>query len=73
MDAVVPKELDFSEFCLKNNPKSYGAWYHRYWLMKETDFKKVAEELKLCSKYLEYDDRNCKYLFHLEIFCTSWF
>lgn len=63
MDVVVPKELEFTEFCLKSNPKSYGAWHHRRWLMKETEFKRVAEELKLCSKYLEYDDRNCMHFY----------
>ncbi|ODN01852.1 Geranylgeranyl transferase type-2 subunit alpha [Orchesella cincta] len=57
-DVVVQKELDFSEFCLKSNPKSYGAWHHRVWLMRETNFSKVTSELKLCAKYLEYDDRN---------------
>ncbi|CAL8102107.1 unnamed protein product [Orchesella dallaii] len=58
LDVVLQKELDFTEFCLKINPKSYGAWHHRTWLMKETNFSKVTSELKLCAKYLEYDDRN---------------
>ncbi|XP_021962106.1 geranylgeranyl transferase type-2 subunit alpha isoform X3 [Folsomia candida] len=58
MDTVVPKELEFSAFCLKSNPKSYGAWYHRCWLMKETEFARVEEELNHCSKFLTYDDRN---------------
>lgn len=59
-DLILPKELEFTEFCLKNNPKSYGAWHHRVWLMRETNFCRVESELKLCAKYLEYDDRNCK-------------
>lgn len=61
LNVVVPKELDFTEFCLKSNPKSYGAWHHRHWLMKETSFSKVSSELKLLAKYLEYDDRNCTF------------
>lgn len=52
--------MDFTEFCLTNNPKSYGAWHHRRWLVIETEFSRVKQELKLCAKYLEFDDRNCK-------------
>jgi len=57
---MISKELEFGEFCLKANPKSYGAWHHRCWLMELTNFSRVKDELALCSKYLELDDRNCE-------------
>ena len=32
-DATLKKELELTVQCLQNNPKSYGAWYHRCWSM----------------------------------------
>ncbi|XP_054719444.1 geranylgeranyl transferase type-2 subunit alpha-like [Uloborus diversus] len=51
-------ELGLTQNCLKTNPKSYGAWHHRYWVMKfnpEPDWKR---ELKLCGFFLSHDERN---------------
>ena len=51
-------EFILTENCLKKNPKSYYAWYQRIWIMnrlKEPDWKK---ELMLCTKYLNFDERN---------------
>ena len=59
---AVPKELGLTEVCLRENPKSYSAWHQRCWIMKETDFVHVPDELKLCSKYLKLDERNCMYI-----------
>jgi len=55
---LVTNDLRLVETCLRSNPKSYGAWHHRYWLMKETNFERVPEEIKLCTKYLTFDERN---------------
>ncbi|WAR12516.1 PGTA-like protein, partial [Mya arenaria] len=46
-------ELQFLESCLRGNPKSYGVWNHRCFVMDtmaEPDWKK---ELQLCNLFLE--------------------
>ena len=45
----------YTRFCL-----CVGTWHHREWVldrMPEPDWK---QELLLCNKFLEYDERNCK-------------
>ena len=62
------KELSFLESCLPVNPKSYGIWHHRGWIMlfmPEPDWKK---ELHLCNVYLTYDERNCELQFQNRFF-----
>jgi geranylgeranyl transferase type-2 subunit alpha len=57
-------ELLFNVEMLKLNPKSYCCWHHRHWLLSELlnvdvvafDWK---HELRLCSKLLHLDSRNC--------------
>uniref|UniRef100_X2A7L7 Geranylgeranyl transferase type-2 subunit alpha n=1 Tax=Capitella teleta TaxID=283909 RepID=X2A7L7_CAPTE len=51
-------ELYFLEQCLKVNPKSYGSWQHRCWTMENHTKPDWTRELKLCNKFLEYDERN---------------
>ncbi|XP_071508006.1 geranylgeranyl transferase type-2 subunit alpha-like [Diadema antillarum] len=58
MQEIFSKELGFIEACLRVNPKSYGAWHHRCWVMDHSPHPDWEQELKLCTMYLEYDERN---------------
>lgn len=58
------QELEYSLSTIKVNPKSYGSWYHRQWLLSNwsPDCEApvdVKHELKLCAKLLDLDARNC--------------
>lgn len=57
--SAVDDELRMVEVALRQNPKSYGAWYHRKWLLNQklapVDFKR---ELGLLDKLLKVDARN---------------
>lgn len=52
-------EIKFTEQCLLANPKSYGAWHHRYWVLLKHPTPNWQNEFMLCTKYLKMDDRNC--------------
>uniref|UniRef100_A0A8C8S1J4 Geranylgeranyl transferase type-2 subunit alpha n=1 Tax=Pelusios castaneus TaxID=367368 RepID=A0A8C8S1J4_9SAUR len=58
MQALCQGELSFLETCLRVNPKSYGTWHHRCWVMGHVPHPDWARELELCAKFLESDDRN---------------
>jgi len=58
---IMENELHFLETCLKVNPKSYGTWHHRSFILENIPNPDWARELELCNKFLEYDERNCKF------------
>jgi hypothetical protein len=61
-EEVLKEELLLSEKVLKEGAiKSYSVWSMRYWVIKRLP-ELWMNELKLCSKLLDYDDRNCKIL-----------
>jgi len=61
------QELFLTYQCLQENPKSYGAWFHRRWSLENLPHEKsktskfecfYQEELKTVDQYLQFDDRN---------------
>ncbi len=56
---VMENELQFVERCLRTNPKSYGSWHQRCFVMASMPKPDWKQELNLCNKYLELDERNC--------------
>lgn len=55
---IMDSELYFLESCLKVNPKSYGTWHHRTFIMENMPKPDWDRELQLCNTFLEYDERN---------------
>ncbi|XP_057245062.1 geranylgeranyl transferase type-2 subunit alpha-like, partial [Malurus melanocephalus] len=55
----VQSELSFVAQCLGVNPKSYGAWHHRGWVLGHGRAPPAGrEDLALCERLLEADPRN---------------
>jgi len=57
---MLHEELDFLQNCLGVNPKSYGVWNQRRFVMLKMKLPNWQRELKLCNLFLQYDERNCK-------------
>jgi geranylgeranyl transferase type-2 subunit alpha len=71
---VLDKELTLTQAALTRNPKSYGAWFHRKWVIREeckgnskgksnnnnpTTLDNILQtELALTAKFLQLDERN---------------
>lgn len=58
--ALFDRDLGFTETCLQVQPKSYGAWHHRVWILENCPNPDWDREVKLCTVYLKRDERNCK-------------
>ncbi|CAE1319070.1 RABGGTA [Acanthosepion pharaonis] len=58
LQKLYEEELHFIESCLRVNPKSYGTWDHRTFVMNNIPQADWKRELFLCNKFLEYDERN---------------
>lgn len=56
--AIYDKDLGFAEQCLLTNPKSYGAWHHRCWILENCPKPNMDREVAVCTKYLKMDERN---------------
>ncbi|EFO22685.1 prenyltransferase alpha subunit repeat containing protein [Loa loa] len=57
-DHTFHSEIKLTEASLKVNPKSYCAWFYRFWCFKQLSDPDVAEELAACEKFLKLDGRN---------------
>eukprot|EP00730_Choanoeca_flexa_P000180 TRINITY_DN10083_c0_g1_i2.p1 TRINITY_DN10083_c0_g1~~TRINITY_DN10083_c0_g1_i2.p1 ORF type:complete len:512 (+),score=104.29 TRINITY_DN10083_c0_g1_i2:71-1606(+) len=55
---ILASELEFATACLQKNPKSYGAWHHRRWVLSVHPEPLLEHELGLCTKFLSLDERN---------------
>lgn len=58
--AIFERDLGFTELCLQVQPKSYGAWHHRVWILENSPNPDWNREVNLCTIYLKKDERNCK-------------
>jgi geranylgeranyl transferase type-2 subunit alpha len=59
-DQILQTELALTQASLQRNPKAYGAWMHRKWILR---YRKPASEvlqneLVLCATFLQADERN---------------
>jgi hypothetical protein len=60
MPCLAAEELRVTERALRRNPKSYGAWHHRKWALREQGPARadLPRELALCAQLLAADERN---------------
>ncbi|RAL47081.1 hypothetical protein DM860_017122 [Cuscuta australis] len=55
--SILDEELRLVENALRNNYKSYGAWYHRKWVLSK-GHSSTDRELQLLDKFQKADSRN---------------
>jgi len=57
---LLDQERGLTQAALQRNPKAYGAWYHRKWIIQYIKPTKVVleEELQLTATFLLADERN---------------
>lgn len=53
-------ELQLTAAALERNPKAYGAWFHRKWVLQQAKASRdlLQQELALTEQFLQYDERN---------------
>uniref|UniRef100_A0A0N5AB09 Geranylgeranyl transferase type-2 subunit alpha n=1 Tax=Syphacia muris TaxID=451379 RepID=A0A0N5AB09_9BILA len=51
-------ELTLTEKCLQKNSKSYGAWFHRGWAIKQLGEEELTKDLETTERFLGIDGRN---------------
>uniref|UniRef100_A0A0M3IPK9 Geranylgeranyl transferase type-2 subunit alpha n=1 Tax=Ascaris lumbricoides TaxID=6252 RepID=A0A0M3IPK9_ASCLU len=57
-EMLISAEFELSEQCIVENPKSYGAWFHRGWALSLMAKRNIDRELKMTEKALQMDGRN---------------
>uniref|UniRef100_A0A914WCV1 Geranylgeranyl transferase type-2 subunit alpha n=1 Tax=Plectus sambesii TaxID=2011161 RepID=A0A914WCV1_9BILA len=67
--ALYKEEMILTEACIQENPKSYGAWLQRGWVLERTPKPEYQFELKLCNLALRLDERNFHCWDHRRIVC----
>ena len=57
---ILERERALTMTALQRNPKAYGAWFHRKWILERLrpSTKILQEELGLTSTFLSADERN---------------
>jgi geranylgeranyl transferase type-2 subunit alpha len=57
---ILETERYLTQSSLQRNPKSYGAWYHRKWIVHflKASPQILQEEIQLTSQFLLLDERN---------------
>lgn len=56
-EPLLEAELSLTADAIRKNPKCYGAWFHRQWMVTHFDFV-LETELDLCAALLTADQRN---------------
>ncbi|KAK1555126.1 hypothetical protein Q3G72_022289 [Acer saccharum] len=57
LNSIFQEELTVAENALRQNFKSYGAWYHRKWVLSK-GHSSINHELRLLDKFQKADSRN---------------
>ena len=56
--SILEREQELTVACFERNPKSYCAWFQRGWILENIPSPDLQQELKLCNKLLDLDERN---------------
>lgn len=59
-DPLLASELPLTQAALQRNPKAYGAWSHRKWVLQHVrpPSTVLQQELELTTQFLTLDERN---------------